>query len=135
MYLEMLNSNLKIKHDVSWSDLAFLDPNLFQVIGWIGSYCLKYKLPFVITSLVHDRMSVKSKSRTHDSGRAFDFSTNGINKYHCRVITDLLNKKFSSIAAISPTSGDPVMAVYGDENHINHIHVQVRPGIKFNEEV
>lgn len=134
MYLEMLNSNIKVKHDVSWSDLAFLDPSLFQVIGWISAYCIKYKLPFVITSLVHDRMNVKSKSKTHETGRAFDFSTNGINKYHCRVICERLNEKFKDIAAISAESGKPVLAVYGDDQHLNHIHIQVRPDVIFNEE-
>jgi hypothetical protein len=85
-------------------------------------------VPFVITSTrssIETDKAIGRVSSSHREGRALDLSIRGWDSTAIKDFVNHFNKKHEDIAAISGKTLKPVLCVYGDERHIDHIHIQV----------
>ncbi len=117
----------KIKEGVQLEDIQMLHPNLLIMFGTVLNFAAQRNLPVTITSLIHDRAGVASKSSTHEDGRALDLRVRGWREKDCRDLVKILELEHEHIGAISAKDFKSRPAVYGDERHRDHIHLQVRP--------
>ncbi len=70
---------------------------------------------------------VGRKSKTHQQGRAVDISTTrGLDGIFIAELIRYANQRYSDFAALSK-KGEKRLLVYGDKDHLDHIHLQVRP--------
>ena len=117
----------EIKKDVELKDLTDMQPALMILFTATIIYCKEYKLPCKITSIKTDRKNVRSKSTTHEEGRAFDLSVTGWTEMHIHRFTYLMNSDYREIGAISASDRNSRSAVYHDyDGQGDHIHLQVR---------
>lgn len=121
-----------LKEGVDAKDLQVIHPALLILLTRTILYCQEHKLPCTITSLINDRKGVKATSRTHESGRAFDLSIKSWPNIHLHRFPFLMNIQYADIGAISSRDGIPRAVVYGDDNHKDHMHIQVRPDAAWN---
>lgn len=119
------------KPEVDLNDLKMLHPALFYILADVFAYCAKYTLPCNITSIISGRDNVKSSSKTHQEGRAFDLSTRDWSEFHIHRIEKFINKRHAHIAAISSNDARPRAAVYHDSGYGAHLHFQVKAGNDF----
>ena len=126
---------LSFKEDVEARDLEMVHPALWILLLRTILYCAEFQIPCRVTSLISDRKNVKSTSRTHEEGRAFDISIDSWSEFHVHRFLFLMNSDYRDIAAISASDGNPRAAVYHNyQNQGKHIHLQVRrdaPVFKF----
>ncbi len=121
------------KEDIDLEDLKVLQPALWILITRSMLYCAEFNLPFKITSLVSDRKGIKSKSMTHETGRAADISSKGWTETHIYRFTYLMNNWYKDIGAISSSDLKPRAVVHHDAGYGSHFHLQVRPNADFNK--
>ena len=119
--------------DIDLEDLKMLQPALWILITRSMLYCSEYKLPFKITSIISDRGKVKSKSRSHETGRAIDISSRSWPDMHVHRFKYLMNRWYKDIAAISSSDLKPRAVIYHDVGYGSHFHLQVRPNANFNK--
>jgi hypothetical protein len=85
-------------------------------------------LPFVVTetfTTFDEDMKLKRKSVTHREGRAFDVSTRDWPEDKIKSFMEFFEKKYDTIAAISTTTGGPLLIVRHDTGSGDHMHVQI----------
>lgn len=106
-----------------WITLIMMDARL---------YCHQMNLPFLVTETVTTKEEddkISRKSSTHRTGRAFDLALRGWTKEDAENFCEYLNVKFLSRGALVEVTPDGKLArrlcVYGDKNHLDHIHVQI----------
>ncbi len=114
---------IQFKEDVDPMDLLNLTQNCAILLVAVHDYLNDRKLQMVITSLQSDRADVKSVSRTHEQGRAFDIRVRDFEKQDILEVADYFNTFYHNIAAISYRTKKPHCAVVKND----HIHFQVRP--------
>lgn len=120
----------KVNPDIVLKDFLLLRPSAFIALGIVLAVFEKYKIESVITSLISDRKGIKGVSRSHEDGRAIDFSIKRIPYALAQKITNELNEEFAEeIGAIGKESGLPELAVLHDAGSGEHIHIQVRIGL------
>lgn len=113
------NSN-HLKH------LCYIHPLLVSIMFDMAWYCENNEIPFNITSVIRspiENARVGGKTKTHETGRAFDISVKGWTVYDIDTFVQTFNKKYKNDAAIS-TDGKPRLVVY----HIGtaeHLHIQI----------
>lgn len=117
----------KLKKGVKSKDLQLIEPALWILLTRTFLYCSEHKLPCTITSLINDRGKIKSKSQTHQTGRAFDLSSKDWPEFYIHNFQHVMNTQYSEIAAISATDMKPRAAVYHDAGYGSHFHIQVKP--------
>ena len=117
---------LKFKDDVEIRDITKFKSNTSILFTEFIDYCRKMGLPCKITSLISDRGNIKTKSTTHEDGRAFDCSVDGWSIRQIRECEIFFNKMFKNIAAISYSDGIARCCIYHDSGYGDHLHFQVR---------
>jgi hypothetical protein len=120
--------------DIDLRDLLDMQPALMILFSRAFLYANEHQLPFRITSLISDRANVKSVSKTHEDGRAFDISVRGWSAVHIEKFVFMMNRDYADIAAISYTDHKPRAVVYHDyKNQGSHLHFQVRSNVNINK--
>lgn len=122
-----MQANFNVRPDCDINDLKYLCPSLIVVAGFVVDFAKKKGLPCVFSSIISDRGNVVAKSKTHEQGRAIDLSLKGWPVDRTIELVALLSEVFEEIAALSYRDLEPTIAVYGDQRHLDHIHIQVRP--------
>lgn len=117
-------SNLLFKRGVDSTQLSELHPALLIVLGFIALYCKEHDLQCVITSIKDDAPGRKSK--THEEGRAIDFSVRGIPRLHQRRLEHQLNTRYGTELGTAPEGKPWRVIVIHDAGSGSHIHAQVR---------
>lgn len=123
----MERKKVEFKKDVDVRDINRLKSNCIILLSEVINFCNHKRLPCVITSLITDRVGLVTRSRTHQDGRAFDISIKDWTKMDIEDCTNHFNTYYRNIAAISAETKKPLAAKYGDKDHLDHIHFQVRP--------
>jgi hypothetical protein len=116
---------MEFKSDVNPFDLQHLQPATWILLTAVKLYCHNEKLPLVITSLISDRQGIglKTVSKTHDSGRAFDIRSRNWTQEDVDRFVAYFNTHYYDIGALSYKDKKVRVA----KHHNNHIHLQVRP--------
>ena len=112
----------KIKKDVEILDLLNLTENMKELLLGASWWFNMHEFDFVITSIKSDRENVKSKSNTHEDGRAVDIRSRELNEKHIKRFIQFCEDNYSHIGAISSKDLKVRPCVY----HDNHFHLQVR---------
>lgn len=117
----------ELKKDCCIEDLQLIHPCLLILLTRTILFCGEHNLPLKLTSIISNRDNIKTSSRTHQTGRAFDMSVRSkmwsglmIHKFLFEI------NKYIEIAAISASDGKPRAAIYHNSGYGNHIHVQCR---------
>lgn len=133
--INKIKQNIDFKDGVNNLDLLFISPWLAIILMDISLFAYDRGLPFKLTSIIRtaeqDRI-LGASSKTHQQGRAFDFS---IVEWSVSEINDLisyLNKKYKGYGAISAKDGKERLIIVHDIGNGEHAHVQVRPMNKYN---
>lgn len=124
---------IQTKENVSFEDLKEVNIALWLLLNHAHLYCGANNLPFVLTSIMHDRNGIKSSSVTHQEGRAIDISVHGWSATHIERFIYHMNRSFVSIGAISIVNGKSIAALYHDAGYGAHIHLQVRPNANYSQ--
>ena len=122
-----MKGNWSVKKGVDINDIKSIDPALLLIKAYVVDFGIRNRLEVVFTSIINDRDGVPSVSTTHASGRAEDlriviWPISAIRKLQLE-----LNEKFVTVGALSKDTHVPTVALYGDEKHLDHMHLQVRP--------
>jgi hypothetical protein len=129
MNYKLQPKQFKLNEDVLAEDILMLQPATLFLLSQVVLWCSAHKLSCVITSFISDRENVKAKTMTHSEGRAFDLSIKGWTKFDIARFVFHFNTKYKDIAAIAASDNQPKAVVYGDKNHRDHMHMQVKRGI------
>lgn len=142
------NQFVNYSEGVNNLDLNYMHPNLLMLLSVINAFCLENEIRFELTSIYRTAekdSQLKAVSKTHQQGRAFDFSVkneHGWSYEKIQFLVDMLNElvetehlengapnPFHEIGAISGSDlKQRVIVVH--KNHDGggiHAHVQVRP--------
>lgn len=120
---------ISFKHTRDRKMFSFLHPVLIMIIADTDYYLsLRGHDGVKIT----DSWSTKSRdekigrvSSSHSEGRAVDFSVFGISKDTIKNLQTYLEKKYLKYGAISRSTGEVNLFVYGDDRHLDHVHLQI----------
>jgi len=125
-----LSKSFSLKEGLDPEMILYMHPNLLTILVFVVNFCYQNNVDCVVTSGIRthaQNVSAKSKSRTHEEGRAFDLRTRNIPQNLIFDLTESAEIEFGNIGAISYKTHKSRPVVYGDENHLDHIHFQVRP--------
>ena len=111
-------------------EILLLDRDLVKVLIFIAE---RWEVHFddepMITcayrNLAENR-GVGAKSMTHPDWRAADIRVLGLSKNLLLQIKKEVELEFPELGAISSRTGKPNLIVYGDDDHLDHFHIQVR---------
>jgi len=81
------------------------------------------------TSKNHDE-KVGRKHAVHREGRAIDISTRLLDGIFLAELIRYTTIKYGSFGAVSKEDGKRRIMVYGDKDHLDHIHLQIAKGLK-----
>lgn len=115
------------KNDVTLEDFVFLSPTLMLMFTTVLEFADVHNLPVHITSIISDRTRTRAKTKTHQTGRAIDFSCKNWSINDINRLKELLLYKHSEIAAISAKTLKPTPLVF--HNYLgqgSHCHLQSR---------
>lgn len=119
---------MSLKGDCDMVDLLFLKPSLWIVIGHFMSYAEALDLPLEVTSLNSDRKGTVSVSRTHEEGRAIDFSSVGWTDEEIQGAIVYVQSKAMHLGAYSYSDGLQRAIIHHNyKGQGNHFHLQVSP--------
>jgi len=114
-----------LKSDCDLKDMRMISPTLMIMFATVLEFADTYNLPVKITSIISDRINVVSKSKTHETGRALDFSVAGWSSRNIGDLTAILLEKHEEIAAISSSDLKPKPLVCHDYlGQGSHCHLQ-----------
>lgn len=123
--------NFQAKKEVDLNDLLKMNKYILEIFFDVADYCRRRDLPFIVTSLISDRNNINSVSETHESGRAFDMSTESakLTESEIKCLLDYVNLKYAKqVGAFSLSDGRPRAAIYHSAlGGAPHLHFQVRP--------
>lgn len=114
---------MNLKEDVNPYDFKHLQPATWILLTAVILYCEKNNLTLTITSLISDRQGVKSKSNTHNTGRAFDVRRSDWTQEEVSRFVAYFKTHYYDIGALSFKDKKVRVAVEKSD----HIHLQVRP--------
>ena len=135
--MKYLSDCLKFKQPYESQHLMYLHPALALIVLDMTLYFACHGHQLVITSSIRsvsENKAVGAKSTTHtyeDGARAVDIRTSTIPEAFLRNAIKIFSKKYVAVAA-TVKSGDkyiPNLIIYGNENHLNHMHIQVKRGL------
>lgn len=135
------------KEGVNNLDLNFIQPELLLLMGLINKWCADRDINFQITSIIRTKeqdQKLKAISKTHQQGRAFDFSLQEKHGWTFELIQELCNylteldryqseelteNPFYNIGAISirTSQSTPIVVHKNSTGKGIHAHIQVRP--------
>lgn len=111
-----------------------LHPLLIDIMADMYQWAVDNSLPFEVTATVSTAAEDAALNRVSDAHlerRAFDLSIQGWTEDKIKEFTDHFNFKYADVAAIGGTSGRPVLVLYHNSGHGNHIHVQIHKRYAF----
>ena len=129
-------------------DLNYMHPNLLMLFAYINAFCLENGISFNVTSIYRSEekdKQLKAVSKTHQQGRAFDFSIrseHGWTYEKIQNLVDTLNElvntedlesgfanPFYGIGALSARDlSQRVIVVHNNHDGPgSHAHVQCKP--------
>lgn len=131
-----MKNYLTFAPEIDPSDLNKIHPALALMLSIISGHCSIRGINLHITSLIRSPKYdgiLRSVSKTHQEGRALDFSISEKHGWTYKSIQDLItlvNEKCSSYGAVN-TSGDPrPIVIHKNANRSgNHAHIQVRRNV------
>ena len=124
-----------IKHKKDHNRLLYIHPLLMLVLADARLWCEENGLPFKITSTVSTLKEDKSLGRissSHRTGRAADISVHDWDVYSISRFRDFFNEKYKDIAAVSSSNNHPILGVYHNSGHGDHIHIQIHAKYSLN---
>lgn len=117
-------------------DFCKLSPPLVSILTFIYGFCAAKEITLHITSLIRSPEYDKklgSKSKTHQDGRAFDFSIKSKHGWTYETIQhliNLVNENFKDIGAINLAGESrPIIIHKNLDGSGDHSHVQVRRNV------
>lgn len=118
-----------LQDDINIKDIQMLHPNLLVIFATILQFADSHNyIPLKLTSIISDRVNTKAKTRSHEDGRAIDFSVKNWKRKDIEALELLLELKHKNIAAISASTGKPRPLVCHEyKGQGMHCHAQVRP--------
>jgi hypothetical protein len=118
---------VEFKEGVNPYDLQAFQPATW--ILWTASilFFKEHGCKMIVTSLITDRLGIKTTSVTHEEGRAFDLRSYGIPLYLIDRFVYTMNKDYRDIAAISKKDNIARAVIH----HKGHFHCQVRPNAPY----
>ena len=122
-----MKKTFDLKSGVCLDDICMLNPKLMTIFATVLNFAAKHDLPVTVTSLIHDRDGIVSKSSTHSQGRAIDLSIKDWPKARLGELEKIIEDKHFEIGAISSKTLKPRPIVIHDSGYGPHIHLQVRP--------
>lgn len=128
-YIRSYAKNLTHKDGVNPLDWDRVDAHLLLLLDFAIDFATSKDLPITITSIIRPQIKGISKSKTHEQGRAFDFSVHGWTQTLIDLCVQQTNDTFS-IGAISMSDSKEHEVVYEDgitAGTAPHLHFQVRP--------
>lgn len=108
---------------------AQLHPKCLDIMSDMLDWCSTKGLPFMVTataSTLEEDHQLKRVSSTHREGRAFDLSDQGWTKELTDEFILTFGIKYSTVAAVSPTTLEPLLILHHDNGNGTHFHVQIR---------
>jgi len=116
-------------------DLLFCHPAILVIIAYVNFFCFQHGIDFKVTSIIRtekENKALKSKSKTHTEGRAFDFSSKNIPLDKLHMLIHELNVLFGHLGAYSSTDGiQRVIIIHNANNSTgSHAHVQIHRNVK-----
>lgn len=131
---EHLTQYTFLKKGVSVYDFLYMHPALLAMYAFVLNFCQINGVKCVVTSIYRPPNDGISKSRTHQSMRAFDLSLRQSWGWSDSLIEELKNetlKNFRHVGAISRNSGEskPIYVHRNSNGNGRHAHFQVRPGL------
>lgn len=115
-----------IKEDCEVMDITMLSPKLMIMFATLLEFADSRNLPVKITSIISDRIDVQAKSKTHEQGRALDFSILGWREKDVEDIQAIMLLKHKDIAAISASDLKARPVVVHNAGYGSHGHLQCR---------
>lgn len=109
-----------------------IDPMLLLIVSDINYYCVRNKVPFIITSTIRtpdEDKAIGAVSKTHQEGRAVDISTRKMSRDFIEDLIKHFSDKYKGWGAISSRDLKERLIVYHDGT-APHLHVQVAPNEK-----
>ena len=113
--------------DVSWEEIANLEPAMLFLLGYVAEYADQNNLKVVLTSIT-EKVDGRVSS-THSDGRGLDFSLIGWNDLHIERLTHKINSTYKKWGT-SRTGENPKVLIVHDVGKGNHGHLQCRRGLK-----
>lgn len=104
-----------------------LHPVALAVLFDMRLYCFERDLRFQVTSTIstpEEDSLLQRESSTHREARAFDLSVREWSTYQIFLFIEHFNSKYKAYAAISASSGLPVLVLHHDGT-AKHLHVQI----------
>lgn len=120
---------IELSDNVNHLDWLSLHPDCLRIVAFVAKFAHERNLPFVITSMIRsikDDKNLNAVSSTHSTGRAVDFSVKGWDKSHMFILSDLVAKEFSDVAAFSGETLAPTALIFHNNGNGYHGHIQVR---------
>lgn len=132
-HLDSLEVKTSFTNELFMEDFAYMTPKLLIIYAFINNFCFERGIEFRVTSLVrspeYDKV-LGATSKTHQDGRALDFSIIPFSYAQVQELIDEVNTRFKDIGAISASTGKS-RPINVHKNHDSvfgsHAHVQVRP--------
>lgn len=120
------NAAFALKHGVSANDIPKLDSRLLQILAFVAKWSEDRGITLKVTSLHRPYPDGISKTKTHSTYRAADFSAHPYTRQQLNLLKKVVDREFSSFGAISHKTGKPTPIVIHDVGCGLHIHVQVK---------
>lgn len=113
-----------VKQGVEIEDLLRISPAMSFVLSVARAVAEEIFLEIVVTSLISDRRGLMAVTEVHGRGDGVDLRTRNWRMLEKEVFTNTLNEQLAMLAPI----GKKVVVIES-----NHIHLQVRAGIKWEQ--
>lgn len=130
-------TNFDLKGSAKLEHLQYVHPVLMTIMAHLSLMLKQSGKKLVVTSIIRDKDNF-SRSTTHQTGRAFDFSIENITKLEQKLILNELNRKFYKYGALVGGKGDDSVSdkekvkfgrrrllLYHDIGMGHHGHVQI----------
>jgi hypothetical protein len=127
-YLIELARSLPHKNQAQREHWNRVHPNLLRLVEFYAEFCIAHVIKPMNTRIIDAKIDGVSKTDVHADARAFDASSRGWTKQLQQDFTDVGNRRFEKIAAVTasgPRKGMPT-AYQFHEGTAWHMHAQVR---------
>jgi hypothetical protein len=138
--MKYLKDVMKFKDEYKQMQFMYLHPAICLIAVDMAFYFACHGHEFVITSAIRskaDNFAAGARSTTHlfeDGARAIDVRTGHLPEIFIRKAIAHFSEKYAEVAALVVRNGElkKSLIVYGDENHLDHMHIQVKRDIPNN---
>lgn len=121
---------IKFKNEEDQIHILYMSPKLGEVLLDMYQFFKQGGYEFVITSIIRsyeENKRLGAKSTSHCEGRAVDIRANHVDYNFTKDFVTYFNHKYSNVAAISASTGQPRLVVAHGQGMNFHFHVQLSP--------